>query len=1288
MSLARTWEVFRTELAFQLKRPLFWVLILIVGFAAWGLSTGSLHIRTGDSDIGGKKAYLTSMFAQAQYLSALIFLFFGFFVAVAAGMSTIRDEELKVGEILHSTPLTVGEYVWGKFAAVITSFALILLVQLACHALFNHVFSGAKVAEFIGPFSAWNYLAPGLLFGAPVILFVAGTSFLLGEWTRKPIVVFVLPIATLLVCGFFVWEWSPAWLDPRINRALMMIDPAGLRWLSETWLKVDRGVEFYNTQPISVDAGFAASRIGFMLFGLACVGLAALHLDRTLRGDKGARRKKVGTSALAAELAPAVPVMPARAAGSLSALGMSMQPPTFLQGALEVARTELRELKTQPGLYLFAPLILVQTIGVGFTQVGAFDTALLATSGTLAVSTMNTLTFLVCVLLLFYTVESLERERTRNLGSIYYATPVKSAAILFGKALANSFVGVVILLATFVACAVVLLVQGKVGVQVMPFFLTWGLLLVPTFLLWTSFVCAVFAFARNRYTSYALSLALLALMGWLQTRGKINWVSNWDLWSVLGDSRRPLWSDISGLEFWQKELWLNRLMWLSVAVMFIAIAVRLFPRRDLDAARVFHRLRPASLRRGAIRFAPFLVAPIVLGVWLYRDVESGFQGDEMKKKGKDYWAKNIQTWKDAPKPAIVDVVLDFDLHPPQRSFRSVGTYTLVNDLDKPLRQIPVTRGPHYENLAWTLDGEDVKPDDRAGLCVFTPKKPLAPGESVKLGFAFDGVFPKGATKNGGGNMEFIMSSGAVLTAFGPQIVPMIGYMESIGVDEDNKSDAKEYPDDFYLGVTESAFGNNLPTTTHITLHAPEEYTLNSCGTMVSDEVRDGQRTSVWVSDHPVNFFNIIAGKWDVRRGEGTAIYYHRGHEYNVDEMLTGLDAARKYYSEWFHPYPWKELKLSEFPGIATYAQGFPTNITFSEGIGFLTESDPKTNVAFMVTAHESAHQWWGNILEPGKGPNGDILSEGMAHFSTILLTQQVHGEQARIELCKRIESRYNDGRQVDSERPLVKIDGSRPGDTTVTYDKGGWVVWMLLNKMGRENALHGCQAFINEFEKGPDHPVLQDFIATMRKFAPDTVAFDEFVQQWFFKVVVPEYKLTDEKKERVADAGLNGDASAGETWEARVHVENIGASVMPVEIAATRGERFPASDEKSSKAAKSSKSASDAALDASVVSAAERNGSGDRAKTSDASSAKDAGASGDKDARSGDASSRGKTADSSGAAVVDAKKIYHEARKTITLGPGESQDVVIRCDFEPENVLVDPDAMVLQLRRKAAIKRF
>ena len=117
-----------------------------------------------------------------------------------------------------------------------------------------------------------------------------------------------------------------------------------------------------------------------------------------------------------------------------------------------------------------------------------------------------------------------------------------------------------------------------------------------------------------------------------------------------------------------------------------------------------------------------------------------------------------------------------------------------------------------------------------------------------------------------------------------------------------------------------------------------------------EQVADGKRTVEWRSDRPVRFFNVVAGKWAVHHGNGTAVYYHAAHHYNLEEISDALDAARKYYSEWFCPYPWKELKLSEFPNLSTYAQGFPTDITFSESIGFLTQSDAVSELAFLVAA--------------------------------------------------------------------------------------------------------------------------------------------------------------------------------------------------------------------------------------------------------------------------------------------------------------------------------------------------
>ena len=56
-------------------------------------------------------------------LPILTILLYGFFVAVAAGMTIIQDEEWRLGELLHATPLRPREYIWAKFAAVLAGCA-------------------------------------------------------------------------------------------------------------------------------------------------------------------------------------------------------------------------------------------------------------------------------------------------------------------------------------------------------------------------------------------------------------------------------------------------------------------------------------------------------------------------------------------------------------------------------------------------------------------------------------------------------------------------------------------------------------------------------------------------------------------------------------------------------------------------------------------------------------------------------------------------------------------------------------------------------------------------------------------------------------------------------------------------------------------------------------------------------------------------------------------------------------------------------------------------------------
>ena len=93
---------------------------------------------------------------------------------------------------------------------------------------------------------------------------------------------------------------------------------------------------------------------------------------------------------------------------------------------------------------------------------------------------------------------------------------------------------------------------------------------------------------------------------------------------------------------------------------------------------------------------------------------------------------------------------------------------------------------------------------------------------------------------------------------------------------------------------------------------------------------------------------------------------------------------------------------------------------------------------------------------------------------------------------------------------------------------------------------------ITAYSGNPDHPVLHDFVVHMRRYAPDTASYDDFVKQWFDTVVVPEYRVHDAKTV----------AAPGGGWVTTAEVENVGTGRMPIEVAAVRGERFPSDSTK------------------------------------------------------------------------------------------------------------------------------
>ena len=312
--LRRFGAIFGDNLRRAFRGPTLWIVLAVLGFLTWSLSTGGVRLSTGAATVGGRHAWITSEFSNAFVFSVVGSSFYAFFVSVFAGLAVLQDQESRVEELLHSTRLTAGEYVGGKALALLAAFAAVLAAHVAIAVVCNHLLPNPDAADIRGPFHLLAYLRPAVVFTLPTIVFFGGVSLYLGARLRRAAVAFLVPLVTSLVSFAIFWNWNPTWLDPRIDRVLMLLDPSAFRWLDHTWLQLDRGADFYNAAAVGLDGVLIANRLLFLGLGIAAVVLARRYVapaghgrsaTRRAEAKRGLRRRPAATAAVRGVAVPA-----------------------------------------------------------------------------------------------------------------------------------------------------------------------------------------------------------------------------------------------------------------------------------------------------------------------------------------------------------------------------------------------------------------------------------------------------------------------------------------------------------------------------------------------------------------------------------------------------------------------------------------------------------------------------------------------------------------------------------------------------------------------------------------------------------------------------------------------------------------------------------------------------------------------------------------------------------------------------------------------------------------------
>ncbi len=189
------------------------------------------------------------------------------------------------------------------------------------------------------------------------------------------------------------------------------------------------------------------------------------------------------------------------------------------------------------------------------------------------------------------------------------------------------------------------------------------------------------------------------------------------------------------------------------------------------------------------------------------------------------------------------------------------------------------------------------------------------------------------------------------------------------------------------------------------------------------------------------------------------------------DMASDLLAA---YEEYFgKPYPLPKLDLIALPDFAAGAMENWGAITFRENILLYDPKNSSTRTRQYiaeVVSHELAHQWFGNLVTMDWW-NDLWLNESFATFMATKLVDKFHPEWNLWDQF--IDDSMNAAMEIDALRsthPIdVKVDSPsqiREIFDVISYDKGGCILRMLEDYVGKAAFKRGLRKYLRAFKYG------------------------------------------------------------------------------------------------------------------------------------------------------------------------------------------------------------------------------
>ncbi len=1099
------WEIFKFEIKYRWKRPatyIYFAIMFLLPFIATispyiGIGSGSGQVKDNSPVV------IASMLSVLSALPGLLL------ASGIMGVAVLRDFEQKTGPLFFTTPITKIQYLGGRF--------------LGSFLVAAFVFSGAVFGMMLGhlspwadadkllPFNAWYYWQPFFTFVLPNLFLMAGLFFMGGTLSKRIIVVFTQGVGLLTFYMISVQMLGD--LDNQSMAAI--IDPFGLNtrgYITQYWTVAEK-----NTQVIPLVGDFLTNRLIWIMVGV--VSLVVTYFGFTFSARKQKVKKKKSGKEEAKPMASASDMV-------IPTVTQHDDFKTHLQKMLSMSVFYFHWIRKQvPFMAMVMAGVLIMIVN-SFEWGKVYDIARLPTTYSM-LELIGTFNLFFIIIIVSYSGDLLWKERDVKMNLIYDAMPYPNYVTIAGKFLAMIYVYLVLL--TLLMCTG-MLIQIMNGYSNFEIGLYLRSLFSETFsflILFTVLGFLIHSMVNHKFIGHAVFVMFFIVTFVLEVMGVEHSLFQF------GGNGIGQYSDMNGFGHYVLPFNWFTLYWFALGALFFVVSL-LFSVRGAETAMKM-RLRIGKLRLTR----PILIASILAvimfagtGCFIYynTNVKNEYANSKAGEKNQANYEKALKQYEELAQPRITDVYVEVDIYPEDRDFVAKGYYMLTNKTDEAIKEIHMQFNPDQQvtnEISFSVKAGIKKAYDEFDYTIYELEKPLAPNDTIKMDFTT--TFKTDGFVEGSSNTEVLQNG----TFFNNTYFPTFGYNRNYELGDNNKRKKQDLEDRERMRERNDKHGLHQHLLTddadrinlEVKISTSADQIAIAPGYLQSTTEKDGRKYFHYKMDTPIlPFFSIVSAKYEVMEDTWTdakgekvnlEIYYHKGHELNLDRLMNGMKKSLDYFSKNFSPYQYRQLRIMEFPRYRSFAQSFSNTVPFSEDMGFIMDiTEDDIDFPFYVTAHEIGHQWWAHQVTEASVKGNAMLSETMAQYSALMVMKNEYAEPMMQKFLEHEMDMYLRGRagEQEKEQPLELVESQG----YIHYRKGAVVMFALQDYIGEDKVNQALQQCIKDWAyKDAPYITSGDLLDYFKAVTPDSLQY--IIKDMFETITLYENRTTDATYEKVGD---------------------------------------------------------------------------------------------------------------------------------------------------------------------------